>query len=67
MSYIIVNGDKQPWSETKSLSELLSQLSFTQGPMAVAVNRRVIAAKDLDATIIHSGDCIDILTAMQGG
>ena len=67
MNNITVNGKTKILSEPQLISDWLKHNAYLMEPMAIAINRQVIAQADHHKTWINAGDEIDILTAMQGG
>ncbi len=67
MSVIKINGQAQPWEKENTLAKCLQQHLQTTGPIAVALNRKVISREKFEQTLVYAGDEIDILVAMQGG
>ena len=50
-----------------ALSDLLKQEGFEHPHFAVAINKQFIPRHCYEITILQEGDCIDVVTPMQGG
>jgi sulfur carrier protein len=64
--FVIVNGEKRPLPEPRTLTALLISLS-PQTPFAVAHNEEFISRGDYEACRISPGDRIDIVHPTAGG
>ncbi|WP_320823154.1 sulfur carrier protein ThiS [Reinekea sp.] len=63
--YCTING--QPFRPSSSiLIEVLIEWGATP-PYAVAVNQKFIQRQALTTQALHAGDCIDLLSPIQGG
>lgn len=67
MIKIIVNNENISVADNLTLDEFLKKDNFDQLHIAIAVNQKVIAHSDYPNIKIEEGDCIDIMTPMQGG
>lgn len=64
--FVIVNGEKRPLPEPRTLTALLISLSL-QVPFAVAHNEEFVPRGDYEACRISPGDRIDIVHPTAGG
>ena len=64
-----VNGEELEVEEGIKLSLLLKQLGQDPagGPVAVAINLRVVARDDVPKIALQEGDRVDVVTAVGGG
>ncbi len=63
---LIVNGEPRE-VRAQTLTELVSELGYTDMPVATAVNLQVVRKKDRESTHLHEGDKVEVLVPMQGG
>jgi thiamine biosynthesis protein ThiS len=54
-------------AESYTLTQLLENQGYHSAAYAVAINHHVIPRAYHTTTLIHEGDVIDVITAMQGG
>ncbi|AJC50472.1 sulfur carrier protein ThiS [Coxiella endosymbiont of Amblyomma americanum] len=66
MPNIYLNGELVTIQPHTTLKQLLSEKNFS-GVFAVAINEVVINMTNYEKTIIHSGDRVEIITAIYGG
>lgn len=64
---ITINGHQKEIHEPIKMSTALSKEGFEGKFVAVALNGKFIPKACYPATIIHEGDEIEIVSAMQGG
>ncbi|VVC77016.1 hypothetical protein AQUSIP_23430 [Aquicella siphonis] len=50
-----------------TLVELLRDNGYVDGCFAVAVNRSFVSRNDVVNALLNEGDCVDVVTPMQGG
>ncbi len=64
-----INGEERDWAGDPRLESLLRDLGLEPDApgVAVAVNARVVPRGEISATLLHSGDRIEIVRAVQGG
>ena len=67
MPNVIVNDKPISIADDCSLKKILEQLQYSQGFYAVAVNKTVISQSQYAQTILHEGDCVEVLAPMVGG
>jgi thiamine biosynthesis protein ThiS len=69
MMTLRINGEERRIPEIRTLSELLSALEIDprSAGVAVALNRRVVARRELETTPVRDGDQIEVVHAVQGG
>ena len=63
---LIVNGEPRE-VRAQTLADLVSELGYTDMPVATAVNLAVVRKKDRNSTPLHDGDSVEVLVPMQGG
>ncbi len=63
---LIVNGEPRE-VRAQTLADLVSELGYTDMPVATAVNLAVVRKKDRNSTPLHDGDRVEVLVPMQGG
>jgi sulfur carrier protein len=64
---IVVNGRDMDVAEGLSIDGLLRQLGVKREYTAVAVNRDIMPKTAYDATVLRSGDKVEIVRPMGGG
>ncbi|MFH1754219.1 MAG: sulfur carrier protein ThiS [Candidatus Latescibacterota bacterium] len=66
---ILVNGDKTDIDGGATLDKLIERLAIahTRQGIAIAVNDAVVPRELWSTTILHQGDSIEIIRAVQGG
>jgi thiamine biosynthesis protein ThiS len=67
--YVVVNGEpKELQPHQNQLMHALTALGYTLDmPMAIAVNRKIIARQNFSEVTLSANDEIEILVPMQGG
>ena len=69
-SVVFVNGEERALEQDSSLRAVLSQFGVdaeTVRGVAVAVNDEVVPRKRWDEIELKAGDCVEVVTAKQGG
>lgn len=66
-THITINGTSRPWAKPRPLSELVRDLKIQSPHVAIAVNERIVPRQAHAATIVQSGDRIEIVQAVGGG
>jgi thiamine biosynthesis protein ThiS len=64
---IVVNGRDMDVAEGLSIEGLLRELGVKREYTAVAVNRDIMPKSAYDATVLRSGDKVEIVRPMGGG
>jgi len=64
---ITVNGEPRSVAAGATVADLLAQLGFDQGPVAVERNRAVVRRADHGLTRLAAGDRLEIVTFLGGG
>ncbi|MGH7706695.1 MAG: sulfur carrier protein ThiS [Vulcanimicrobiaceae bacterium] len=64
---IRVNGERRSLDSATTVGALVDRLGVPRDGTAVALNARVVARSDLDATSVGDGDEIEIISAVAGG
>jgi sulfur carrier protein len=67
MITLTVNGKPQAFDNVSNIIQLLEALSIQRDQVAVMVNGDVIRRSDHEATILHDGDSVEIITIVGGG
>jgi sulfur carrier protein len=62
-----VNGDAREIPAGATVSELVVSLGGADRGVAVAVGDVVVPRSEWDSTVLHDGERIEVLTAVQGG
>ena len=62
-----VNGAPAALPSPATVATLIANLTDTPKGIAVAVNGEVVPRSAWDATDLHPGDRVEVLTAAQGG
>jgi sulfur carrier protein len=64
---ISVNGQERDVADGLTVSGLLATLGLRERRVAVAVNREVVPRAEHGACVLHDGDRIELVHAVQGG
>ena len=64
---VILNGEEHLLPAGTTILEFLQRLNVPPVGVAVAVNYEVVQKTSLETTLIHEGDRIEIIRAVQGG
>jgi sulfur carrier protein len=64
---IQVNGQSHEIATGTSVSELLRELGVTQPHVAVELNLEVVPRDQHQATALHDGDRLEVVTLVGGG
>ena len=64
---ITVNGESRDVADGLALGDLIAQLGVRREGVAVARNDDVVPRTALDATLLHPGDSVEIISAVAGG
>jgi thiamine biosynthesis protein ThiS len=67
MMNITVNGEPRTVSEGTTIADLLAELGLAGKPVAVEVNRSVVAKRRHDQHTLHDGDTVEMVTLVGGG
>ena len=63
----IVNGEKRPLEDGKTIAELLAELCLGGRRIAVELNRDIVPAAEYPSRAIREGDTIEIVQFVGGG
>ena len=63
---LVLNGEPREVA-AQTLADLVTELGYTDMPVATAKNGTVVRKKDRDATAISDGDVVEVLVPMHGG
>ena len=67
MIEIFLNGENKRLKTTATLASVLEQWGYNYEAIATALNETFIPRELYSSTQIKNGDCIEIVSAMQGG
>lgn len=62
-----INGEDRDITDGATLADLATKLELPETGVAIAVDDSVIPASAWGDTVLHGGERIDVLTAVQGG
>ena len=62
-----VNGSPAPLPSPATVAALVADMAAPESGIAVALNGEVVPRSAWDATHLHPGDRVEVLTAAQGG
>jgi len=65
--YLQINGESREFDDGLTLQELLDKLEFAGKYVAVERNLEVVSYKKYAETILHEGDCLEIVSLVGGG
>ena len=63
---LTING-KEKNMESKSISDLLKNLSLNKDTVAVELNKNIVHRQDFDDTELKNNDKLEIVTVVGGG
>jgi sulfur carrier protein len=63
----IVNGEKHPLANGKTVADLLAELRLGGRRIAVELNRDIVPPAEYRSRAIHDGDTIEIVQFVGGG
>ncbi len=66
-SAVVLNGTEVRLPATRTLAEVVAELTPTTSGIAVALNGEVAPRARWDAIVLRTGDVVDVVTAKQGG
>jgi len=64
---IQLNGREHELPEGRTVAELIAELGFRPGMVAVEVNGSLVTRELRESTILRSGDQVEMVTIMGGG
>ena len=67
MIEIIINGEKNNFENSISISELIVMKNLENLAVAVSLNSEIVNKKDFKVTFIKNGDKLDIVKPVGGG
>lgn len=67
MIQITVNGTRHGFQEALDVAALIERLSLTGKKVAVERNGEIVPKSAYRATLLASGDCLEIVVAVGGG
>lgn len=65
--HVSVNNERRQLPLPCTVADLLQQLGYTAGKVAVAVNSEFVPRSQYAGRQLADGDCVDVLAAVQGG
>lgn len=67
MIHVTVNGSPDDLDDDFTLGRLIAKHKLAPPRVAVEVNQELVSRRDYDATRLHEGDRIEIVTFVGGG
>lgn len=64
---VSVNGEPRPLAPGTTVAALVATMTSATKGVAVAVNENVVPRSAWPVTLLHGGDRVEVLTAVQGG
>ncbi|NOS99327.1 MAG: sulfur carrier protein ThiS [Phycisphaerales bacterium] len=64
---VVVNGRDEVVDEAATVGDLLRRFELAPVRVAVEINRDLLSRKQFDATALHDGDRVEIVTFVGGG
>ena len=64
---VMLNGEPQAAPAPPTVGAMVDALGRGRKGVAVAVNEEIVPRSQWDATTLHDGDRVEVLTAAQGG
>ena len=62
-----VNGDERSLADGSTVAALAAEMECGERGVAIAVNREVIPRSTWAERVLHEGDEVEVLNAVQGG
>jgi len=64
---IVVNGQQTESPEKLTVRGLIELLGYTEGPVAVEINREVVPRAEHPLRVVQEGDVVEIVHFVGGG
>ncbi len=64
---IVVNGENTAVADHATIAQLIEQLGLTGKRIAIEINQTIVPRSAHTGTVLHSGDCVEIVHAIGGG
>ena len=64
---VVVNDEPRELAEGATVADLVIALGLGPRRIAVEVNRAVVPRADYSATVLHSGDTVEVINFVGGG
>ena len=64
---VLVNGDERSLDDGSTVAALAAELECGERGVAIAVNREVVPRSTWTDRLLHEGDVVEVLNAVQGG
>ena len=64
---IVLNGEPKECADGLSLAEFVATLGLKADRVAVELNREIAARNRWSETVLHEGDCLEIVHFVGGG
>ena len=64
---LTINGDAEEWADGLTLAELVAQRMRSDRGVAAAVDGAVAPRSAWADVVLHDGQTVELLTAVQGG
>ena len=64
---LTINGDAEEWADGITLAELISGRMRSDRGVAAAVDGVVVLRTAWSGYVLHDGQAVELLTAVQGG
>jgi len=64
---LLINGEKRQFSEPLNLTQLLSELGFSEKPVVVEHNREALSPSEFPKRELSDGDEVEIIAIAAGG
>lgn len=67
MIVVTINGKDYNFEREMNIADILAVLDIRESAVAVALNMQVVPRSEHGRTIVHHGDCVEIIRPVQGG
>ncbi len=64
---VSINGVEKAGYEEKTLSDVLAAETYHVNQIAVEINGEIVSKSLYTKTVVHSGDCIEVVSFVGGG
>jgi sulfur carrier protein len=64
---IVVNGETTAVADQATITQLIEQLGLTGKRIAIELNQTIVPRSAHASTVLHNGDCVEIVHAIGGG
>lgn len=64
---VVINGDQRSVADGSTVATLAAEMACGERGVAIAINREVVPRSTWADRVLHDGDEVEVLNAVQGG